>query len=569
MGSERDGDDLVVHPLQLPILLAHGDDIATMLSEAVPVGQWSPGPAYVCLSQKRSGGYRELCFPSVIDSIVGRCAIDALEPAITADDNHRAFSGRAHANANRLAGDYERWFSMWRDYAAELASAAREAGFTYIYDTDVSDFFPSIDSNKAKEFLARRTRAHPDLLALLFRCLDVWLPCFTYSPMRGLPIENNDVSRLVAHNYLKQVDQRFNDEDECIYLRFVDDTVIFAESDRSAQELKQRHHLALRAIGLNPNAAKSEILDVRAFEEKRHKAFASEIDRVKTSRNENDFSELVQKWRRQAASLSVDSWEPVMRRLYSLGRQLSSPFLRTAVVDDIANYPTLTEHALHYLARFNVSRSESERLISVVKHASLTPDVDIHLARFFSDAIFESSVSEDIAHMAVLRITRDSFSHGVGYAKGLWLLALHKHGKHEHRQTILQWASIARLLDEAFRLHFMYVYFCVDELPDHLRLPLRHLDTSDISLTMRCCEEAKRGSLPRRTEILDRMTRHVYGRRTIAARYLPLLRVMMQRGSPYRSEDLSWIKARLNDRHKPECSIVHRFLEHLAHNLDA
>jgi hypothetical protein len=101
-----------------------------------------------------------------------------------------------------------------------------------VFDTDIADFFPSIDRRRAREFLASRTSAHPTLLSLLFACLEAWLPRFDYSPMTGLPIENNDVSRLVAHAYLKQVDRLF-DEQDCIYLRYVDDTVVFASSEPS------------------------------------------------------------------------------------------------------------------------------------------------------------------------------------------------------------------------------------------------------------------------------------------------------------------------------------------------
>src|SRR5262249_42334909 len=244
------------HPVHAPVLMAYGEELAAVLSELVPNWRWTPERAYLCLALKRSHGYRELAFPGLVDSIVGRCIIDALEPFITNDDGQRTFCGRSHASSNKALGDYERWFSMWRDYSAKLSEEAERLGFTYVYDTDVSDFFPSIDRQRAREFLAHRTRAHPSMVSLLFACLEAWLPRFEYSVMTGLPIENNDVSRLVAHSYLKHIDSQFQG-DECVYLRYVDDTVIFAGSESDARELKQRHHLALRSIGLNPNAAKS------------------------------------------------------------------------------------------------------------------------------------------------------------------------------------------------------------------------------------------------------------------------------------------------------------------------
>jgi len=401
MASDRDGDNLVVHPLQGPILLQYGEDIAAMLGELVSSCRWTPTRAYLCLAQKRSRGYRELVFPGLVDTIVGRCIIDALEPMITADDGERTFCGRSHSNSRRAFGDYEQWFHIWRDYSAKVATAAAEAGFTYVFDTDVADFFPSIDRTRAREFLANRTGAHPSLLALLFACLEAWLPRFNYAPMTGLPIENNDVSRLVAHNYLKQVDKAFIEDEDCIYLRYVDDSVIFAKSERAANELKRRHHLALRAVGLNPNAAKSEVLATAVFEAKRQREFNERIDLVE--KNMTGFDALVAEW---TTNTDRPGWEPVMKRLYSLGRRLRNPSLRPLVAEHVESRPLLAERALSYLARFDVTADEARVLLGIAKRSDLSADVDIRLARFIGDAVFLDNVSEDIANMSVLRARR-------------------------------------------------------------------------------------------------------------------------------------------------------------------
>jgi hypothetical protein len=173
MASKRDKDDLVTHPLRRPILVEMKDNLVVMISHLITAGLWSPAPAYLCLIHKRSGNHRELVFPSLIDSIVGRQVIDALEPLITVDDNGQAFCGRSHASSHREPGDYENWFQTWLDYSSAIAAAARREGFAYVYDTDVADFFPSVDRTKAKQFLSQRTRAHPSLLELLFFLLGV------------------------------------------------------------------------------------------------------------------------------------------------------------------------------------------------------------------------------------------------------------------------------------------------------------------------------------------------------------------------------------------------------------
>jgi hypothetical protein len=556
---------LITHPLQLPLLVEYGDDLATIMSELVPSGQWAPGRAYLCLVQKRSRGYRELVFPALIDSVVGRCIIDALEPAITRDDGERAFCGRSHASSQREFGDYEHWFHLWRDYSAQLAAAASQSGFMYVFDTDVADFFPSIDRERAREFLASRTGAHPSVLSLLFSCLHGWLPRINYSPMTGLPIENNDVSRLVAHNYLKQVDGLFVARRDCVYLRYVDDTVIFAASEEAANEFRRSHHLALREIGLNPNAAKSEILTVANFEAKRHREFNAAIEEAFRHKDTTTFESLAAEWLLQT---SVDGWDQVTKRLYTVAQQLRSHSLRSVVSSHVQDRPALAQRALEYLAHFDVTQTELDNLLEIAKRGKVPADVDIRLARFFGDAIFEGSVSDAIANMAILRIQRDEVNFGSGYCKGLWLLTLHKFGKRRHRQPVLEWASVPKLVDEQFRLHFTYVFKSLAELPAELEHPLRHLGSSDIELTIRCCLDAAQGRLMHRQKILARMTRSVNGRRTIAARYLPLLRLIMK-ADPWRTQNLDWLHYRLQPKRRPECHVILAFLERLAGDLAA
>src|SRR5205823_5698686 len=138
----------------------------------------------------------------------------------------------------------------------------------------------------------------------------------------------NDVSRLVAHNYLKQVDRVFVARSDCVYLRYVDDTVIFTTSAKGADELKRSHHLALREIGLNPNAAKSEILAVADFEAKRHREFNAAIEETFRRKDTTVFECLVEDW---LSRTSEDEWDQVTKRLYTFARQLKSHSLRSVV----------------------------------------------------------------------------------------------------------------------------------------------------------------------------------------------------------------------------------------------
>src|ERR1700730_937362 len=132
MASTRDKDNLIAHPLRAALLIEFEEELGEMISRLVIAGLWRPSSSYLCFTNKRSGNYRELVFPSLIDSVVGRRAIDVLEPRITADDNGRAFCGRSHASSTRQPGDYGNWFQTWLDFTAEIASAARGEQLAYV-----------------------------------------------------------------------------------------------------------------------------------------------------------------------------------------------------------------------------------------------------------------------------------------------------------------------------------------------------------------------------------------------------------------------------------------------------
>src|SRR5437667_7611409 len=296
MASKHDRDDLVTHPLRRLVLTEYGDDLAKLLSAIVPSGNWAPSAAYAVLVAKRSGVFRELVFPSLIDSIIGRRIIDELEPKITKDDNNRAFCGRSHANSNREPGDYTDWFRVWQDFTSAITVAARDEGFAFVFETDVAEFFPSINRERARQVLAQRTAAHPKVLDLLFYCLESWLPRFDYAQGTGLPIEPNDISRLVAHAFIKAIDDEFPDTSYQRYRRYVDDTVVFVDTLERAEHVRHKHHLALRAHGLAPNASKTEILPIAEYEATRHRQINARLDQLMESEEESELSMIVEDW---------------------------------------------------------------------------------------------------------------------------------------------------------------------------------------------------------------------------------------------------------------------------------
>ena len=69
--AKRGKDDIVTHPLKTPILVAFREQLCEELSELIPTGRWYPAASYLCLTYKRTGAFRELVFPTLVDGLLG------------------------------------------------------------------------------------------------------------------------------------------------------------------------------------------------------------------------------------------------------------------------------------------------------------------------------------------------------------------------------------------------------------------------------------------------------------------------------------------------------------------
>src|SRR5713101_5725140 len=166
--------------------------------------------------------------------------------------------------------------------------------------------------------------------------------------MTGLPIEPNDISRLVAHNYLKIVDAQFPDGDGCRYVRYLDDSTVFAPGVKEANEVKRRHHMILRGIGLNPNAAKSEIISVEHYQERRHRDVNLRINKLDKSEDETGFKALVAEWYR-TRNKSKKNWDRVTKRLYATAKKRNWFAMKRHVLEDLRRVPHITDTIIEYL----------------------------------------------------------------------------------------------------------------------------------------------------------------------------------------------------------------------------
>ncbi len=526
LSRESTPQAVVRHPLQKQILTEYKDDLSDLLSSIVPAESWAPEPGYNVVAEKGGGATRDLVYPSIIDTIVSLRVVDELEPSIRRGDGDRAFVATKHSSSRLPPGEYAEWWSEWNSYCASTAAAATQAGLALVVQTDIEAFFPSISRNMARQLLAQRTSAHSSVIGLLFHCLEAWLPRLPFLPGDGLPLDPHGVSGMVAHCLLKQVDEYFDDGYDLRYRRFVDDTVMFVDDRQRAEERFEQFRRELATIGLRPNSSKTSIIPTEQFQQERYEDVHQNIDDAIGSRSGNQLEEISGDWLRGYNEEEVGHVS-VMRHLYTAHRLVGSDVLVSRALQDVEGN-SCRNHALRYLRNCMLDATpiaELQRKYETSKYAGTR----IEIARTIAEAPFSRSVDyRELAKWAIWQCKQTGTQPGDGYARGMLLLTVFKHGEQVHRDEIREWAAPSKLADHYLRLFFAYVFIAAGEFDPPLQAVLRHGGREDFALMMRLLDDASAARLrhlPRLLSMCRRYQRH-HGRYAVSAEILPMLHIL-------------------------------------------
>ena len=319
----------------------------------------------------------------------------------------------------------------------------------------------------------------------------------------------------------------------------MDDTVIFVANERSAHEVKRRHHLALREMGLSPNASKTSIMTAEAYGASRHPEMNRRINDAREAKDAAAIDALVSEWYAMDRD-ETPSWDKVATRLYSAAKAVGAKALHPHAIRDIATVPTLTRAAFKYLATFDLEEADLKALLTQYGHFGTSVETRIEIARFLCDVPF-ATVPGGFTDSVIGNICEADARLGSGYARALFLLCLNKYGSKQDRDRVRRTLTIEDLQDDQLRLHYLYVYQCRGELDGDLARAVRHLDTPDISLLMRVCDDALMGKLTKHVKCLATCISTRAKRRIVEARHLPFLHALL-RATPRAKENLAWLQ---------------------------
>lgn len=227
---------------------ASASDWISVAIHDVQAGRYSASPSSVFTIGKPGGGEREIERPHPLDLLWGHRATELLTP-----------------HWDRLFEPGSLGFRPGRSIrqAAREIEDALASGYAYVLESDIADFFPSIDHGRMASLIdAALPRADTGMRGLLSTLLrSPRLHRGVVEPrQRGL-VQGSPLSPLLSNLYLDAVDENWQARG-LRWLRYADDFILFAHDRAEAERLLDDTEAALSGIGLQLKHEKTAIRPV-------------------------------------------------------------------------------------------------------------------------------------------------------------------------------------------------------------------------------------------------------------------------------------------------------------------
>lgn len=361
------------------------------LSTEVESGTYTPDAAHIVRGAKAQGLSRPLAFLSPRDSLLYKSIIVAAQPDLDARLSDRVGATLADKERLKLAPDksaleYGDWFRIWLAKQGIIKQLLED--FPFIVESDIANYFPSVDLRIVAEHLHSRTGLERDVVRLCGFLLDQVMrhPTYASAPSLGLPQEPFDASRAIGHSLLAELDTALESRGYD-YARFMDDIVIGAESREQAEAQISTIQRALEPLGLYPNTAKTRIVrsavyldEIMAEENGRLDEIEAELDAAEKGelRVIDDPDGILAKKISDAAlahrnlDRKPPGWSRVLLRYYTAMRRAGDPTLLEFALDDMRTEPSMVRNVLEYVRSFPLTADKVESLFEFAGEASRT-----------------------------------------------------------------------------------------------------------------------------------------------------------------------------------------------------
>ena len=377
------------------------DPFLHRLVEDLRAATYTPDPADIIRGAKSTGLSRPLAFMSPRDALILRAIVDKARDELRKD--LRPWTGAAKSEKRDPAGEdddddeYTDWFDAWLRRQGVIAEICERC--SYVVESDISNFFGSVDLNVLQEYLLHQTSLHRDVVRLCMHIVRRTMrhPEYAESPSLGLPQETFDASRAIAHGLLTEVDAAFDIEGgDGIYSRFMDDFVTGVDSREEGERFIAILQRKLERLGLYPNPSKTRVIPVTAFlqesmadENAYLDSVDAEIDRCESDpplRTVHNFdSDVLHELRSRAASfrsIPQEAWpkryDRVRRRYFTMFRKLRVDDWLGYACGDMAAHPDSCRSILQYVRAFPLNETMVHTLFdSLATHVACYGDLPL------------------------------------------------------------------------------------------------------------------------------------------------------------------------------------------------
>ena len=346
------------------------DATLPQIRESLLTGDYIPShPARYALA-KTKGSFRIMTIPNIKDALIYRMISDrALELALPMKVRG-AFYYRRHKitpvgkTFNMEEDPYLTFFQIWLRYQEYRTRTLLNEPYHVLVVGDISNYFDSIPHELLMEYLSPLGLPRK-AIGLLGRILEVLKPPAGHSPNPriGIPVDEFDCSRQLAHIFLFEHDRRVVKKvGEENYARWMDDHNIGAKSETDARQIVNHLTNSLSSQRLTLHAGKTQFLIPEEVAVHFHldantklNDWETKYKKISLKNSGKARSELEELWEEIESSPGNKKgyWDKVLKRVYALAAKVDSTFLDNRMYSDLVEYPHLDERIFLSLARRN------------------------------------------------------------------------------------------------------------------------------------------------------------------------------------------------------------------------
>ena len=342
------------------------DGTLPFLVEDILQGQYQPSTPTRYELAKNKGSFRYMTMPNVRDALVFRHISDEILKRSIRHKVKGAYYSRRHSATpigprfELHESGYSHFLDIWLRYQEYRTRTLLNSPYEILIVTDITNYFDSIQHELLMEYLAPLGLPRK-AIALLGRLLEVLKPMSGHSPNPrvGLPVDELDCSRQIAHVFLFEHDRRVVEKvGEDHYVRWMDDQNIGAKSMTEAREVVNRLAHSLLAQRLTLNSGKTLFLTteevVGEFHLDTNQALTKWAKRWKKAAKPKLRSKLRLKLKSiwdGALNKEKGHWDKILKRFYGYVVQTGDSWLDELSLDHLIKYPDLHDRIFESFAK--------------------------------------------------------------------------------------------------------------------------------------------------------------------------------------------------------------------------